>query len=312
MAIQITNNILMIRPVAFRMNEQTAVNNYYQKVLEGLTSDQIQANALNEFDMYSEKLKAIGVNVIVIDDTLEPSTPDSIFPNNWISFHESGKVGLYPMFAENRRLERRKDILDILLDQGFEIKEVVDITEFENRAKNLEGTGSLILDRENKLAYAALSERTHKEVLDEFCKLFDYKAVVFHSNQTVEGSRMPIYHTNVMMCVANKFAIICVDSIDDVSEKGNTISALANSGKEVIEISEDQVNRFAGNMLQVLGAKNQPYLIMSTAAYTVLSKEQILRIEKYCPIVHSSLDTIEALGGGSARCMMAEVFLPLN
>ncbi len=310
MAKQITNNILMIRPVAFRMNEQTAVNNYYQQVLEGLSSNHIQTNALKEFDEYVEKLKAIGVNVNVINDTVEPSTPDSIFPNNWVSFHESGRVGLYPMFAENRRLERRQDILDSLVEQGFKINEVIDITKYEQEGKNLEGTGSLILDRENKLAYAALSERTNQEVLDVFSEKFGYKQVVFHSNQKIEGERLPIYHTNVMMCVADLFAIICLDSIDNKTERVETEAALTNSGKEVIDITEEQVNRFAGNMLQVIGADNQPYLIMSTAAYTSLTKDQINKIEHYCPIVHSSLDTIEALGGGSARCMMAEVFLP--
>ena len=310
MAKQITNNILMIRPVAFRMNEQTAVNNYYQKVLEGLSATQIQINALHEFDSYVEKLKAIGVNVIVVNDTVEPSTPDSIFPNNWVSFHESGKVGLYPMFAKNRRLERRQDILDGLVEKGFSILEVIDITKFEKEGKNLEGTGSLILDRENKIAYAALSERTNQDILNQFSELFGYSQVVFHSNQTVNGERLPIYHTNVMMCVANKFAIICANSIDDAKERAATLAALENSGKEVIDISEEQVNRFAGNMLHVVGADDQEYLIMSTAAYTCLTQEQITRIEKYCPIVHSSLDTIEALGGGSARCMMAEVFLP--
>ena len=310
MANQITNNILMIRPVAFRMNEQTAVNNYYQKVLDGLDATQIQKNALHEFDSYVDKLRAIGVNVTVINDTQDPSTPDSIFPNNWVSFHESGKVGLYPMFAENRRLERRKDILDTLSEDGFSIHEVIDLTKFELQGENLEGTGSLILDRENKLAYAALSERTNPSVLSKFSDSFGYKQVVFNSFQTVDGKRLPIYHTNVMMCVANKFAIICADSIDNREEKETTLASLTKSGKEVIEISESQVNRFAGNMLQVIGADNQPYLIMSTAAFTSLTSEQIQRIQTYCPIVHSSLDTIEALGGGSARCMMAEVFLP--
>ncbi len=310
MAKQITNNILMIRPVAFRMNEQTAVNNYYQKVLKGLSADQIQANALQEFDDYVVKLKAIGVYVIIINDTLEASTPDSIFPNNWVSFHESGKVGLYPMFAKNRRLERRQGILDSLVNQGFKINQVIDITEYEKEGKNLEGTGSLILDRENKLAYAALSERTNEEILAVFEKKFGYKSVVFRSNQTVEGKRLPIYHTNVMMCVAHRFAIICADSIDDETERINTLNTLTESGKEIIEITEEQVSRFAGNMLQVVGENNQPYLIMSTAAYTSLTPQQINKIKKHCPIVHSSLDTIEALGGGSARCMMAEVFLP--
>ncbi len=310
MAKQITNNILMIRPIAFRMNEQTAVNNYYQQVLDGLDVSQIQENALKEFDDYVGKLKAIGVNVTVIEDTIEPSTPDSIFPNNWVSFHADGTVGLYPMFAENRRFERRRDVLDALVAQGFTIKNTIDLSRCESQGKNLEGTGSLILDRENKLAYAAISERTHPEILAIFCEQFGYKAVSFRSNQTVNGVRLPIYHTNVMMCVADKFAVICADSIDAEPERKNTINVLKTSGKEVVEITEDQVNRFAGNMLQVLGVDNQPYLIMSTAAYTSLTPEQIKQIERHCPIVHSSLDTIEALGGGSARCMMAEVFLP--
>jgi len=310
MAKQITNNILMIRPVAFRMNEQTAVNNYYQKAIDGLTIEQIQSNALQEFDSYVDKLKAIGVNVIVINDKIEPSTPDSIFPNNWVSFHESGKVGLYPMFAKNRRLERRQDILDLLVSDGFKISKVTDLTGLENDDIFLEGTGSLILDRENQIVYAAISERTHISALEQFCVLFNYKSIVFHSNQTVAGKRVPIYHTNVMMCVAKDFAIICADSIDDINERANTLNALEESGKELILISEEQVSRFAGNMLQVLGANSQEYLIMSSAAYTCLSQDQIGQIKKYCPIVHSSLDTIEALGGGSARCMMAEVFLP--
>jgi hypothetical protein len=312
MAKQITNNILMIRPVAFRMNEQTAVNNYYQKVLEDLSIDQIQANALKEFDVYVEKLQKIGVNVIVEKDTVEPSTPDSIFPNNWVSFHESGKVGLYPMFAENRRLERRQDILDHLVKNGFEISKVLDLTHFEDDGVYLEGTGSMVLDRENKLVYAAISERTHQSALDKFCEINGYSSITFKSNQTVGNERLPIYHTNVMMCVAREFAIICSDTIDDEKECSKTIFALKNSGKEVIEISEDQVNRFAGNMLQVYGTDGKEFLIMSTAAFTSLSEDQIDRLENYGPIVHSSLDTIEALGGGSARCMMAEVFLPMK
>ncbi len=310
MAKQITTNILMIRPVAFRMNEQTAVNNYYQQVLDNLAPDEVQAKALEEFDNYVIKLKNIGVQVTVIEDTPEPSTPDSIFPNNWVSFHADATVGLYPMFAKNRRLERRKDILDQLAASGFTISNTIDLTHFEKEGKYLEGTGSLILDRQNRLAYAALSERTHPEVLDVFCAKFNYKAVVFTANQTVSGKRVPIYHTNVMMCIADKFAIICAESIDDTHERSMTLDSLKNSGKEVIEISEEQVNRFAGNMLQVLGTNQQPYLIMSTSAYQSLTPAQEQAIVKYCPIVHSSLDTIEALGGGSARCMMAEVFLP--
>jgi len=306
---QSTDTIMMIRPVQFRMNEQTAVNNYYQKVIDGLTPEDVQENALREFDTFVEKLRDKGVHVIVISDTPDPSTPDSIFPNNWVSFHDDGKVGLYPMFAENRRLERREDIIETL-KKDFDIKEVIDFSSHEAESKFLEGTGSMILDRPNKLVYAAISERTQPDVLDEFCEKFGYKAVKFVANQTVEGKRLPIYHTNVMMCVADDFAILCADSIDDEGERKPVIDTLESTGKEVITISEEQKHHFAGNMLQVRVNDNQRYLVMSGAAYQSLNQDQINRIEKYCPIIHSSLDTIEALGGGSARCMMAEVFLP--
>lgn len=306
---QSTDTIMMIRPVRFRMNEQTAVNNYYQKVLDGLTADEIQEKALAEFDDFVEKLRQKGVNVIVIDDTLDPDTPDSIFPNNWISFHDDGRIGLYPMFAENRRLERRSDIIEKLREQ-FSVSALVDFTEFESSDIFLEGTGSMILDRPNKIAYAAMSERTQEQPLDEFCEAFGYEAVKFVANQDVDGKRLPIYHTNVMMCVADEFAILCVDSIDDQNERKAVIDRLEATGKEVIPISEDQKHHFAGNMLQVRSADDKRYLVMSGAAYQSLNEDQISRIEKYCPIIHSSLDTIEALGGGSARCMMAEVFLP--
>jgi len=308
---QSTDTLMMIRPVQFRFNEQTAVNNYYQKAIEGLSATEIQAKAAEEFESFVNKLKSKNINVIVIDDTPDPSTPDSIFPNNWVSFHEDGKVGLYPMYAENRRLERREDILDKLKnDEGLKISEIIDLSSFENDSLFLEGTGSMILDRPNKIAYAAISTRTNEKVLDAFCDKFGYKAVKFTANQTVEGKRLPIYHTNVMMCVANDFAILCADSIDDMSEKKAVIDSLEKTDKEIIEITEDQKHHFAGNMLQVNGTDGKPYLIMSNAAHQSLREDQINRIENYCEIISSSLDTIEALGGGSARCMMAEVFLP--
>ncbi|MDN5204373.1 arginine deiminase-related protein [Fulvivirgaceae bacterium BMA10] len=313
MAKQITSTILMIRPVQFRFNEQTAVNNYYQRILEGVSPEKIQSNAQKEFDDFVKILREHGVNVIVVDDTPQPDTPDSIFPNNWVSFHEDGRVGLYPMYAENRRLERRPDILKKLEhDHHFSIAEIVDFTDHESGDKFLEGTGSMILDRENKLVYAAVSLRTDVDVLNEFCKKFDYKPVIFTANQTVNGERLPIYHTNVMMCVADSFAILCADSIDDEQEKSAVINALEESGKEVIFISEEQKERFAGNMLQVQAKDGRKYLVMSAAAYNSLEEDQIAAINKYCPIIYSSLNTIEALGGGSARCMMAEVFLPEN
>jgi len=306
---QITNNILMIKPISFRYNEFTAMNNYYQKVLGNMSSEKMQENAVLEFNNLVTKLKSVGVNVIVIEDTKKPDTPDSIFPNNWISFHVDGKIGLYPMFAENRRNERRADIFDILIDDyGFKIKEIKDFTEFEKCEKFLEGTGSMVLDREYKICYAAISIRTDQDAVKKFCKAFNYTPVCFLANQDVKGERMPIYHTNVMMCVADKFVIICLDAIDDKKDRQYLLETFSQTKKEVIEITEAQKHRFAGNMLQVMGDK--PYLVMSSSAFMSLTDKQRITIEKYCPIVYSPLDTIEACGGGSARCMMAEVFLP--
>jgi len=307
---QITNNILMVRPVSFRMNEETAVNNYYQKELQGLSSDEIQNRALKEFDDLVQKLRAIGVNVIVVDDTEAPDTPDSIFPNNWISFHEDGNVALYPIFAENRRMERREDILDIIEENGFDIKSIVDYTSAEWENIFLEGTGSLLLDRVNRKAYCALSARAEEDLLMEFCEDFEYTPVMFHAYQTVEDRRELIYHTNVMMALSENYAIICLDTIDNKKERKQIIKNILEDGKEIIKITEEQVNNFAGNMLQVMGDDNTRYTIMSEAAFKCLNEDQVTRIEKYSTILYSNLETIEACGGGSARCMMAEVFLP--
>ncbi|OOV29246.1 amidinotransferase [Flavobacterium sp. LM5] len=307
---QTTNSILMIRPVAFRMNEQTAVNNYYQKVLDGLLPATVNAKAQEEFDVFVKKLRAVGVHVIVVDDTLSPDTPDSIFPNNWVSFHENGDVVLYPMFAENRRLERREEIFDILEDEGFVIHEIMDYTEAEMDSIFLEGTGSLLLDRANGKAYCALSPRADEELFIEFCEDFDYAPVIFEAFQTVDGERKLIYHTNVMMCLGETFAVLCADAIDDKKERKMVIDSLKNDDKEIILITEDQVNNFAGNMLEVKGADDRRYLVMSAAAHHALTKKQIAQLEEHVTILSSSLDTIEACGGGSARCMMAEIFLP--
>ena len=301
----------MIRPVQFRFNEQTAVNNYYQKKNGGSSGEETQQQARREFDDFVQVLRQHGIAVIVIEDTATPDTPDSIFPNNWISFHEDGRVAVYPMYAENRRLERREDILELLKDNyAFSWTEKVDFTFFEAEGKYLEGTGSMILDRVNKIVYAALSQRTHEEALGEFCRRFTYRPVVFKAFQHVGGERLPIYHTNVMMCVADQFAILCADSIDDRAEREAVINTLEKTGKEVIFISEAQKEYFAGNMLQVTNTSGEKFLIMSSAAYDSLSRQQTTAIQKYCAILHSPLHTIEALGGGSARCMMAEIFLP--
>lgn len=307
---QITDTILMIRPVNFRMNEQTAVNNYYQKVLDAILPETINAKAQKEFDDYVVKLKGIGVHVIVVDDTLDTDTPDAIFPNNWISFHENGTVALYPMFAENRRLERREDVLDILEDSGFVINNIVDYTNAEEEHVFLEGTGSMVLDRVNQKVYCALSPRADEELFIEFCEDFEYTPIIFNASQTINGQRKPIYHTNVIMCIGVTFAVICLDCIDDKTERKNVMNHLKQDGKEIIAITENQVTNFAGNMLQVNGADNKPYLVMSEAAYNSLTKNQIETLKKHSAILTSSLNTIEACGGGSARCMMAEVFLP--
>ncbi|WP_396603153.1 citrulline utilization hydrolase CtlX [Algibacter sp. R77976] len=307
---QTTNTILMVRPVNFRMNEQTAVNNYYQETIDGVLPDTINAKAQNEFDTYVDKLRAVGVNVVVVNDRIETDTPDSIFPNNWVSFHENGDVGLYPMFAENRRLERREDILETLEEKGFVIKNVIDYTSAEEEHVFLEGTGSVILDRVNRKAYCALSPRADEDLFIEFCEDFEYSPVIFNSYQTVNGARKAIYHTNVMMCIAETFAVICLSSIDDKKERKQVVKHLKEDGKAIIDITEKQVNNFAGNMLQVKGANNERFLIMSQAAYDVLTESQIKILEKHTKIVSSSLKTIETCGGGSARCMMAEVFLP--
>jgi hypothetical protein len=307
---QTTSTILMIRPVGFRMNEQTAVNNYYQKVLKGILPSTVNSKAQIEFDAFVEKLRSFGVNVVVVSDTKEFDTPDSIFPNNWISFHENGTVGLYPMFAENRRLERREDVLEELEKQGFLIENIVDFTSAESEKTYLEGTGSMILDRENRKAYCALSPRADEDLFIEFCEDFEYTPVVFIANQTIENKREAIYHTNVMMCVAETFAVICLSSIDDKKERKNVLKHLKEDGKQVIDITEEQVSQFAGNMLQVLGTNNERFLVMSQAAHDCLTQSQKAQINNHCKIISSSLDTIEACGGGSARCMMAEVFLP--
>ncbi|MFY0713926.1 amidinotransferase [Seonamhaeicola sp. NFXS20] len=307
---QTTNTILMIRPVSFRMNEQTAVNNYYQKNVDNVLSASVNKKAQQEFDAYVEKLKSFGVNVVVVSDTDDFDTPDSIFPNNWISFHEDGTVAIYPMFAENRRLERREDILNVLEDNGFLIEHVVDYTSAEEEDIFLEGTGSVILDRVNRKAYCALSPRADEDLFIEFCEDFEYTPIVFTANQTVNRERKAIYHTNVMMCIAETFAVICLDAIDDKKERKNVVKHLKETNKDIIAITENQVNSFAGNMLQVQGTNNELYLVMSQAAYNCLTPHQISQIEKHCPIISSSLNTIETCGGGSARCMMAEVFLP--
>ena len=307
---QITNTVLMIRPAQFRMNEQTSVNNYYQKELENALPEAVNKMAVKEFDAMVKKLKKAGIKVIVVKDTKEFDTPDSIFPNNWISFHANGTIGLYPMFAENRRLERKESVLEAVEAEGFIVKNVVDYTAAETDSLFLEGTGSILLDRVNNKAYCAISDRADEELFIEFCEDFEYTPVVFSAYQTVNDKRKKIYHTNVMMSIGDKFAVLCPASIDDKKERKSLIKHLQDDGKKVIEISEDQVNSFVGNMLQLKGSDDTSYLAMSESALNSLRPAPVQLIESYAPIISSPLDTIESCGGGSARCMMAEVFLP--
>ena len=288
----------------FGFNEQTAGSNAFQN--RNAEQQLVQDKALTEFDTMVTKLRDNGVEVIVIQDTAEPHTPDSIFPNNWVSFHRDGTVFLYPMMAENRRLERREDII-IGLENEFKINHVIDLSRFESENKFLEGTGSMVLDRENKLAYACLSPRTDKDVLDLFCLESGYKPVLFHA---VDQSGMDIYHTNVLMCVGSNFVVICLESIKDTAEKLTVIDTIAASQKQLIDISFDQMNHFAGNMLEVQNLQGEKLIVMSKSAWDSLNQQQKDQLSSFCKPVYSDISTIESNGGGSARCMMAEVHLP--
>lgn len=306
---QITNTVLMIEPVSFGYNYQTAKNNFFQQN-DSVSVESIQEKAKEEFRNMVEKLKKFGINVLVVKDTEQPHTPDSIFPNNWISFHSDGKVVLYPMYAENRRVERREDILDSIEKEGFIINEIIDYSRAEDEDIFLEGTGSMVLDRTNEIAYAAISERTNEELFIEFCEDLEFSPVVFHSTQEKNGKRYPVYHTNVMMSVAEDFAIICKESIQDVKERKLVIDFLQTTKKEVIIISEEQMNHFLGNTLQLENDKKERFLVMSNTAYQYLNAGQINAINKYSQILVFDIPTIEKYGGGGVRCMLAEIFLP--
>ncbi len=304
---QNTDTILMIEPVAFNYNVQTAQNNFFQKKVN-FSEHEIQQKAHQEFISMVDQLRSHGIKILVVSDTPEPHTPDSIFPNNWISFHNDGQVVLYPMFAPNRRKERRTDILDYLKDQNCEIKNIDDFTFWEEEGLYLEGTGSMILDRTHRIAYAALSERTDKSVFLLFCKVFEFEPVYFTSNQTVNGSKLPVYHTNVMMSVANDYAVVCLDSIENEEEKNNVIVHLQQTGKEIIPITEKQMCNFAGNVLQVRNSAGKMYLVISETALNSLDQHQTERLRSYNDLIVISIPTIETIGGGSVRCMMAEIF----
>lgn len=299
---QHSSELLMIQPVQFEYNLETAVNNSFQVINDNINT---QKNALEEFNNFVTILRSYQINVTVIKDTPAPHTPDSIFPNNWISFHEDGTICLYPMFAKNRRLERKQTVLDQINHQ-FEVKQIIDFTKYEQENKFLEGTGSMVLDRVNKIVYACISARTNYELLKIYCEKLNYKLVHF---EALDNQMKPIYHTNVMMSIADTYAIICLDSIKDVSQKRQVIESISATNKKIIPLSYQQLTNFAGNMLQVHNTKGMRYLVMSTTAYQSLNEDQIKIISSINPIIHADISTIEINGGGSARCMMAEIFL---
>lgn len=295
-------SVLMIQPISFGFNEETALNNYFQ---QKKNIDDLQSRTLAEFNAFVDALRAHQIDVTVIQDTPEPQTPDSIFPNNWISFHEGGKIVLYPMFAKNRRKERKQSVIDLVFEK-FNIHDQVDLTHFENVGRYLEGTGSMVLDRNNKVAYACISERTDPEILNAFCNEFGYTSFLF--NATDRNGKL-IYHTNVMMCMADNYVVVCMDSVKIETEKTALKDSFLKTHKEIIEIDFDQMDHFCGNMLQVNNINGEKFLVMSSQAYSYLTQDQIKTLTAYNPIIHSPIDTIETLGGGSARCMMAEIFL---
>ena len=298
---QHTSHLLMIQPVNFGFNTETAVNNTFQKNMGG----DVQQQALQEFTDFVAVLRKNKIDVTVVKDSLHPATPDSIFPNNWISFHADGRIFLYPMFAVNRRLERKTAVQEAV-KSNFSFTEIIDLTGSENDGLFLEGTGSMVLDRENKIAYACLSPRTDEKLLNEFCKLIDYNPITF---KAIDNTGVDIYHTNVMMRIAKTFAVVCLESVTVHEDKAKLIGSLIKTNKEIVDISLQQLNHYAGNMLQVINEEGELLLIMSTQAYQSLTNAQIEILQKHNRIIHSSLNTIESVGGGSARCMMAEVFL---
>lgn len=297
----------MIEPVAFGYNASTAINNHFQqKPVEH--PDTIQEAALREFRLMVKQLRDAGIRVITIQDSNEPHTPDSIFPNNWVSLHQNGVAVLYPMFAENRRKERRTDLFSVLKDEGYNYKKRIDLTSYELQELYLEGTGSMVLDRTHRMVYASLSERTNELVLNDFCSQMSYRPIAFTARQQVGNERLAVYHTNVMMCVAEQYAVVCMSSIDDSNERMNLIEHLTETKKEIIDISVEQMHQFAGNMLQVRTTRGDLKLILSQSAFQSLNDTQVLRLRSFNELLVCEVPTIEKFGGGSVRCMIAEIF----
>ena len=306
---QNSSDLIMIEPKHFGFNIETAEDNHYQINDDLISEIEIKQKANKEFNELVKKIKEENISVRVFDDEKNIITTDSVFPNNWISLHEEGKVILYPMFSKNRRKERENSFVKSYLNKNYFINQIIDLTDWEKKEKFLEGTGSMIFDRINKICFAAISNRTSSVVLKELCDILHYDLFTFKANQTYNNNRVPIYHTNVMMSLGEKFVVICLESIDDIAEKSKIISLLKKLKKEIIEINEKQVENFAGNLLQVENKKREKFIVMSSKAYNCFSKNQIEKLNKHGKIIHSNLDVIEKIGGGSARCMIAENFL---
>jgi hypothetical protein len=307
---QTTPYILMVRPANFGFNPQTAESNAFQSRDQKHTEAEMREAAMVEFDRFVAALRTEGVQVIVANDAPDPIKPDAVFPNNWVSFHQEGYIVTYPMFAPVRRLERSEAIVQTVLDAGFEAND--ERRHLENYEANnlfLEGTGSIIFDHQHRLAYACISPRTDADLLEELCRFMGYRKVVFRST---DAHGQEVYHTNVMMALGETFVVICLDSVPDARERSLLVAAFAETDKEIIEITMDQMNQFAGNMLQVRNDKGETVLVMSQTAYQSLTDDQVATIQKHTKILYSDISTIETYGGGSARCMMAEVFLPKN
>ncbi|AWW30132.1 amidinotransferase [Echinicola strongylocentroti] len=309
MSAQATSMVLMVRPAAFGFNPETAVDNNYQQV-DGRPVADIQAQVLREFDGFVELLQRSGIQVIVVEDTPHPPKPDAVFPNNWFSTHGDGHLLLYPMMSAIRRKERRKDLVNLLADRGFKVDDIVDLTFFEEDGQFLESTGSMVLDRQHQIAYACLSERTHGEPLHYFERLMGYKVISFNAIQSHSKDKTPIYHTNVMMHVGSQLAVVCLDSIVGKSVKQQVKESLESAGKKIVPITIPQKFAFAGNMLELVGQQGKRFTVMSQTAYNGLKAGQRQVIEKYTDLIIPEIPTIEKIGGGSVRCMMAEIFLP--
>ena len=302
---QCTDSILMVRPANFGFNIETAESNAFQINDNRLNLKEIKAAAIEEFDNMVKLLASHNIEIIVVEDSENPVKTDAVFPNNWFTTHSDGSVITYPMYSPNRRLERRDEIL-MLLDDQFEVEKRISYARYEEKDMILEGTGSMIIDRPNKLVYACISGRTDLELLQIFADDRGYEVVAYTA---VDAAGVPYYHTNVIMAIGDSIAVICLESIENVDERSDLERRLSESGKEILEISRNQVLHFCGNMLQVNSTDGTKNMVMSSEAYENLTPSQRNQIEKYCRLIYSPLATIEKYGGGSARCMMAEIFL---